>query len=201
MAQPANAKEQAAPSGVTSEESEPPSPRAKIAAVPQSPRQSEVVPSAREVEPTSISGRGGAVARSERLTLTVKPEVRPLLTRPPVQQSGYRPPTLVLGLRLPTFIAFGVGGLGVSAALASHVYAGMSAQYGDPKLSCGGHCASNTSALSATSTICAGIAAAAIGTGIGLVLIGYERERQPLAPVLKMSFSGNKAAATALWNF
>lgn len=110
-------------------------------------------------------------------------------------------PKLVLGLRLPTFIAFGVGGLSASAAVATHLFAGMSAQYGDPNRGCIGHCGSSSSTLATTSTICASIAAAAVGTGVALMLFEPKREAPTFAPALKVSLSGSKAAATAAWSF
>jgi len=106
---------------------------------------------------------------------------------------------MVLGLRFPEFLAFGIGGLGAGGAVVTRLAA--SAPYTDPKLGCNGRCADGAHTLSATSTILAGLAVGAVGTGVVLALSGSTRETKPLAPVLKMSVSPSRAAASASWTF
>jgi hypothetical protein len=109
---------------------------------------------------------------------------------------------LFLGLRLPTFIAFSVGGLGAGGAVATRIAVG--APQSDSKPGCTSRCASGSEASETTSAILAGIAGAAVGTGFLLVLAEHDhaRKRQlALAPVLRMSVSPSKAAASASWSF
>jgi hypothetical protein len=106
-------------------------------------------------------------------------------------------------IRLPAFIAFGVGGLGASGALATGLMAG--GRYNDPT-NCTNHCgdghAVSSRALATTSAVLAGVAAAGIGAGIVLLLTTPARpEKNPLVPALRLKLTAEKAAAGAVWRF
>lgn len=136
---------------------------------------------------------------------------RPRLDAPPVETAERTPPPSaqpstgapasapLLGVRFPAFIAFGIGSLGAGGAVVTRLVA--AAPYTDPKLGCNGRCADGSHSLGLTSTILAGLAVGAVGTGVVLVLSEPAREKKPLAPVLKMSVSPSKAAASASWAF
>lgn len=127
------------------------------------------------------------------------PSLPPLEPKPALPPSQSKTP-LFLGLRLPTFIALGVGSLGAGGAVVTRLAA---TPQPDPKLGCNNHCSDGSHTLGMTSTILAGIAGAAVGTGLVLALSEHGRHKTQLAlaPVLKMSVSPSKAAASASWTF
>jgi hypothetical protein len=151
--------------------------------------------------PAQGGGASNPEPSLERRARLDPPPAEPMPPAPPVSApvtSGSGSGRL-LGLRLPTFIAFGIGGLGAGGAVVTHLAA--VAPYTDPKLGCNGRCADGSHTLGMTSTILAGLAVGALGTGVVLALSEPAREKKPLAPVLKMSVSPSKAAASASWAF
>lgn len=119
-----------------------------------------------------------------------------LATAPPAPR---RPPSF----RLPAFIAFGVGGLGASGALATGLMA--SGRYNDPA-NCASQCdegrAASSRTLAITSAVLTGVAAAGIGVGVVLLLANpAHSERNRLVPALRLKLSAEKAAAGAVWKF
>ncbi len=170
------------------------------------PAELATIPSAQVIsEAPPAEAQGGAASNIEP---RLEPPAR---TDPPLPKPERRlPPAsaatlpasgngVLLGLRLPTFIAFGIGGLGAGGAVVTRLAA--TAPYTDPKLSCNGRCADASHTLGMTSTILTGLAVGALGTGVVLALSEPAREKKPLAPVLKMSVSPSKAAASASWTF
>jgi hypothetical protein len=103
-------------------------------------------------------------------------------------------------LRLPGFLALGVGGLTAGGAVVAGV-AGSS--HADQKLDCGSHCGAPTDrALSTTSKVLAGVAAASVGVGLVFLLTAPSRaERPSFAPSLGLGVSATKATAKAVWTF
>jgi hypothetical protein len=170
------------------------------------PAEPEATPSEQDVsEAPPAEAQGGAAPNFEpSLARETHPDAassHPVPRLPPVSAAdaagaAQGPP---LGLRLPTFIAFGIGGLGAGGAVVTHLAA--TAPYTDPKLGCNGRCADGSHTLGMTSTILAGLAVGALGTGVVLALSEPSREKKPLAPVLKMSVSPSRAAASASWAF
>lgn len=103
-------------------------------------------------------------------------------------------------LRLPAFLALGLGGLTASGAVVAGV-ASSSSSHADPKLECGSHCGAPTDrALSMTSKILTGVAAASVGVGLVLLLTPH-KERPSFAPSLGVGISATKATAKATWTF
>lgn len=107
----------------------------------------------------------------------------------------------VLGVRIPAFVALSLGGLEAGGAVVTRLVANWPSA--DPKLSCVAHCSEGSRTLETTSTILAGMAVASVGTGLVLALSdpGKARKRLAMTPVLGMSVSSHKAAASALWRF
>ena len=123
-------------------------------------------------------------------------DIKPL-PPPPVVKKEPR----LLGIRLPAFIALSVGGLGAGGAVVTRIASNWPST--DLKGSCNGHCTDGAHTLQTTSTILTGIAVAAAGTGVVLALSnpGHARKRLASLPVLGMSVSPSKAAASASWTF
>lgn len=109
--------------------------------------------------------------------------------------------TRLLGIRLPAFIALSVGGLGAGGAVVTRIASNWPST--DLKGGCNGHCTDGAKTLQTTSTILSGIAVAAAGTGVVLALSNSGKAHKRLAslPVLGMSVSPSKAAASASWTF
>lgn len=148
-------------------------------------------------EAPSSPAQGATPQNSERPPELAGPSVPAPAALP--APSAAAQSSALLGVHLPEFIAFGLGGLGAGGAVVTRLAA--TAPYVDPKLSCNGRCADGSHRLGMTSTLLAGLAVGAVGTGVVLVLSEPARERKPLAPVLKMSVSPSKAAASASWTF
>jgi hypothetical protein len=169
---------------------------------PEAPVPSDPTGVSAPSEPASAVDQvpGAPLAETQGATLpnldSPLPGIVPLEAAPPRPIEPKEP--LFLGVRLPTFIAFGLGSLGVGGAVVARLAA--AAPYSDPKLGCVGRCADSSHTLGMTSTILAGIAVAAVGTGVVLAVSEPAREKKPLAPVLKMSVSLSKAAS-ASWTF
>jgi hypothetical protein len=107
------------------------------------------------------------------------------------------------GIRLPAFIALGVGGLGASGALATGLI--VNGRYNDPA-NCTHRCddghAISSRALTITSGVLAGVAAAGIGAGVVLLLAKpAHSERNGFVPALRLKLTAEKAAAGAVWRF
>ena len=166
----------------------------------------EALPSEQQVcEAPHAEPQGGAASNSDpRVAQAARLDPSPSepVARLPAVSAPDTPAAAkgtLLGLRLPTFIALGIGGLGAGGAVVTHLAA--TAPYTDPKLGCNGRCADGSHTLDMTSTILAGLAVGALGTGVVLALSEPARDKKPLAPVLKMSVSPSKAAASASWTF
>jgi hypothetical protein len=127
------------------------------------------------------------------------PPLAPVDEKPATAASQTKGP-LFLGLRLPTFIALSVGSLGAGGAVVTRIAASGPP---NPQIGCNAHCSDGSHTLGTTSTILAGIAGAAVGTGLVLALSEHRQGPRQLAltPVLKMSVSPSKAAASASWSF
>lgn len=195
----------------TAEEPAAASPPSEAAASPSEPAPAAVATAAATPSPTSpgseVSGaapsetQGAEPANSEPAIPREQVPSLPPVDAKPAASPGQSKTPLFLGLRLPTFIAFGVGGLGAGGAVVTRLAA--SGPQPDPKLGCNSHCSDGSHTLGMTSTILAGIAGAAVGTGLVLALSehGKRGKQLALAPVLKMSVSPSKAAASASWSF
>lgn len=122
-------------------------------------------------------------------------------TKPAPLPAPSKKETRLLGIRLPAFIALSVGGLGAGGAVVTRIAGNWPSA--DLKGGCSGHCNDGAHALQTTSTILTGIAVAAAGTGVVLALSnpGQTRKRLASLPVLGMSVSPSKAAASASWTF
>jgi hypothetical protein len=107
----------------------------------------------------------------------------------------------VLGVRVPAFIALSLGGLEAGGAVVTRLVANWPSA--EPKSGCVAHCSEGSHTLETTSAILTGIAVASVGTGLVLALSdpGKARKRLAMAPVLGMSVSSHKAAASASWRF
>jgi hypothetical protein len=134
------------------------------------------------------------------------PEPAPPDARSPAESKPLPPPIAtseprLLGIRLPAFIALSVSGLGAGGAVVTRIAANWPST--DLKGSCTGHCTDGAHTLQTTSAILTGIAVAAAGTGVVLVLSdpGHAPKRFASLPVLGMSVSPRKAAASASWAF
>jgi hypothetical protein len=170
------------------------------------PVELETIPSAQEVSEAPPAEAQGGTASNLEPHVVEPPRIDAPLPEParhlPPASPANTPASVngpTLGLRLPTFIAFGLGGLGAGGAVVARLAA--TTPYTDPKLGCNGRCADGSHTLGMTSTILAGLAVGALGTGVVLALSEPAREKKPLAPVLKMSVSPSKAAASASWAF
>jgi tetratricopeptide (TPR) repeat protein len=171
------------------------------------------------LEETSVAAGSEAVAASE--APDPSPDTRPSLepaqafSLPPPIHAPARPlPDAALAdapttqrrspvIRLPAFIALGVGGLGASGALATGLI--VNGRYNDPS-NCTHRCddghAISSRALTITSGVLAGVAAAGIGAGVVLLLTKpAHSERSRLVPALRLKVSAEKAAAGAVWRF
>jgi hypothetical protein len=124
------------------------------------------------------------------------PSVEPKDAPPPSKSKTPR----VLGVRVPAFIALSLGSLSAGGAVVTRIASNWPSA--DPK-GCNGRCPEGSHTVQTTSTILAGIAVAAVGTGVVLALSdpGKARKRFAMAPVLGVSVSSNKAGASAAWRF
>jgi hypothetical protein len=163
----------------------------------QALRGSEVVVTAAE------PARGKQSAAPEQAPSSTPPRSASLtapasvFASPPAVQDRPSP------FRLPAFIAFGVGGLSASGAIATGLIA--NGRYNDPS-NCSTHCTDShtlsSRTLAVTSGILAGVAAAGIGAGVVLLLTKpAHAERNRLVPALRLKLSAEKAAAGAVWRF
>jgi hypothetical protein len=158
-------------------------PRVDISGAFDSRAQVGVAPNSEQPAPEPASA---AVPQAD-----VKPVPAPVVKKEP----------RLLGIRLPAFIALSVGGLGAGGAVVTRIASNWPSA--DLKGGCAGHCSDGAHTLQTTSTILTGIAVAAAGTGVVLALSnpGHARKNLASLPVLGMSVSPSKAAASASWTF
>ncbi len=159
-------------------------PRVDVSGADDSGAQVAVVPNSepRSAEPVAVEADPPA---------DIKPPPPPVVKKEP----------RLLGIRLPAFIALSVGGLGAGGAVVTRIASNWPST--DLKGSCNGHCTDGAHTLQTTSTILTGIAVAAAGTGVVLALSnpGHAPKHLASLPVLGMSVSASKAAASASWTF
>lgn len=148
------------------------------------------------VEPPSVRPSASVQAPSEQGSARPVP---PAALLPPVSSLPSSPPKPAL--HLPAFIA-GMGSLGTGGAFG--IGGAGSGRRDDPRLDCGARCfgyRDTSDALSLTTKVLSGVAAAGVGAGLVLLLAAPRKERAGFVPSLGISLSGSKATARVTWKF